>query len=121
MGDELARSRTACSCGKSAAQGIFLNSFIESSTHYTPSTSDTPSKIYSWTLAKPDRCFPGGSNELRHTLRRGEMILALTFSDKAAREMLERFSQDVFELLFEDVKPFLDVFEVLATRENDLS
>ena len=29
--------------------------------------------------------------------------------------------QDVFELLFEDVKPFLDVFEVLATRENDLS
>jgi hypothetical protein len=35
--------------------------------------------------------------------------------------MLERFLQDVFELLFEDVKPFLDVFEVLATRENDLS
>ena len=29
--------------------------------------------------------------------------------------------QDVFELLFEDVKPLPDVFEVLATRENDLS
>jgi len=29
--------------------------------------------------------------------------------------------QDVFELLFEDVKPLPDVFEVPATRENDLS
>ena len=29
--------------------------------------------------------------------------------------------QDAFEFLFEDVKPLLDVFNVLATRENDLS
>ena len=29
--------------------------------------------------------------------------------------------QNAFELLFEDVKPLLDVFEVLATGENDLS
>jgi len=29
--------------------------------------------------------------------------------------------QDACELLFQDIKPLLDVFEVLATRENDLS
>jgi len=31
------------------------------------------------------------------------------------------FLQDAFELLFQDINPILDVFEVLATRENDLS
>jgi len=31
------------------------------------------------------------------------------------------FLEDARELLFENIKPLLDVLEVLATRENDLS
>ena len=31
------------------------------------------------------------------------------------------FLQDARELLFENIKPLLDILEVLATRENDLS
>jgi hypothetical protein len=31
------------------------------------------------------------------------------------------FLQDARELLFEDIKPLLDIFEIPATRENDLS
>jgi hypothetical protein len=52
--------------------------------------------------------------------KRTHCIFTQSLTHQQIQKIFSRL-QDACELLFQDIKPLLDVFEILATRENDLS